>query len=258
MSVSREQPPALLREFLLGTLSEVDRDRLEEDLLADGELYELLQATEEELIDECVNGALSKEDCESFFRYLALLPGGRDRIDFAQRLKALLARSTVETTPQRSSILRRVVSWLTIPERLAWSAAVLLAAAFGTWSSVAFRPERLAAERSPVVLNAGLMRGSGEMETVVLSRDELLLELRLDLGSRDYQEYRAALHDADSQELFAASRLEATEAEDQFYVAFSIPAARLENADYYVTLEGMSGSASLESVGRYSLRIKLR
>jgi hypothetical protein len=109
-----------------------------------------------------------------------------------------------------------------------------------------------------VVLTAGLVRGGGAIETVVHFRDEPLLELRLDLGSTDYEEYRAALHDADSRELYSESGLEATETEEQLYVAFRIPAAGLANADYYVALEGVAESASLEPVGTYYFRLLFR
>jgi len=291
MTVSRQLPSASIREFLLGTLSEAERDRLEQDLLADDDLYDLLRVTEEDLIDECIEGSLSDERAESFLRYLTALPGGRERVDFAKCLKTVLERSPQETKTRRRDILRRFVSWLSVPERLAWSAALLAVAAAGVWSaiplpeegtrvseleaalerstaeteqlkaqlSVAAATESTSAVRSParppVVLTAGLLRGASEMETVTLSRGERLLELRLDLGSRDYEEYRAVLHDAESRELYAASQLTATVAEERIFVAFGVPAARLANADYYVTLEGIAEPARREPVGRYSLRI---
>jgi hypothetical protein len=291
MTVSRQLPSASIREFLLGTLSEAERDRLEQDLLADDDLYELFRATEEDLIDECINNSLSGEQAESFLRYLTALPGGRDRVDFAQGLKTVLARSPQETKTRRLEVLRRSVSWLSVPERLAWSAALLSVAAAGIWSATNLPEERTriseleaALERSsaereelksqlsvaaateestsairpPVVLTARLVRGVSEMETVTLSRGERLLELRLDLGSRDYEEYRAVLHDAESRELYAASQLTATVAEERIFVAFGVPAARLTNADYYVTLDGIVEPARREPVGTYSLRIIVR
>lgn len=47
-----------LRAFLLGTLAEKDVERVEYGLLSDDGLYELLLATEEELIDEYLTGFL--------------------------------------------------------------------------------------------------------------------------------------------------------------------------------------------------------
>jgi hypothetical protein len=269
MSVSRQLPSASIREFLLGTLSEAERDCLEQDLLADDDLYELLRATEEDLIDECMAGSLPDEQAESFLRYLASLPGGRDRFDFAKCLQTVLARSPQETKTRRLDVLRRAMSWFSVPERLAWSAALLAVAAAGIWSAKtlpegrtpnsklevsAATKESTSAARSPVVLTAGLLRGGSEMETVTLSRGERLLELRLDLGSHDYEEYRAVLHDAESRELYAASQLTATVSEERIFVAFDVPAARLTNADYFVALEGITEPAR-EPVGRYSLRI---
>jgi len=270
MTVSGQLPSASIREFLLGTLSEAERDRLEHDLLADDDLYDLLRATEEDLIDECIEGSLADEQAESFLRYLTALPGGRDRVDFAQCLKTVLARSPQETKTRRLDIVPRFGSWLSVPERLAWSAALLAVAAAGIWSAANLPEERTripelevagataesaSAIRPPVVLTAGLLRGKSETETVTLSPGERLLELRLDLGSRDYEEYRAVLHDAESRELYAASQLTAAVEEERIFVAFGVPAARLANADYYVTLEGIAEPDRRETVGRYSLRI---
>ncbi len=253
MRVNRQLPSTSIREFLLGTLSEAERDRLEQDLLANDEVYELLRATEEELIDECIEGSLSDEQVESFLRYLTALPGGRDRVDFAERLKTVLTRSPQETKTRRLDVFKRPVSWLSVPERLAWSAALFSVAAAGIWAAISLPEQRTV--RSPVVLTAGLVRGTSEMETVTLSQGERLLELRLDLGSREYAEYRAALHDADSRELYVASHLTPTVTEEQIFVAFGVPAARLANADYYVALEGIAGPVRREPVGTYSLRI---
>lgn len=255
MTVSEQHPSASIREFLLGTLSEAERDRLEQDLLADDDLYDLLQATEEDIVDECIEGSLPDEQAESFLRYLTALPGGRDRVDFAQCLKTVLARSPQKKT-RNLEVLRRSLWWLSVPERLAWSAALLLVAAAGIWSAISLPEQRTA--RPPVVLTAGLVRGASEMVTLTLSPGERLLELRLDLGSRDYEEYRVVLHDAESRELYAASQLTATVVEERIFVAFDVPAASLTNADYYVTLEGVVEPARREPVGRYPLRILVR
>ncbi|HLE70818.1 MAG TPA: hypothetical protein VJH87_14155, partial [Vicinamibacteria bacterium] len=63
-----------LRAFLLGTLAETDVERVEYSLLSDDGLYELLLATEEELMDEYLNGALSQSEASSFLSYLNKLP----------------------------------------------------------------------------------------------------------------------------------------------------------------------------------------
>ena len=253
MTVSRQLPSPSIREFLLGTLTEGERDRLERDLLADDDLYDRLRATEEDLIDECINGSLPDEQAESFLRYLTALPGGRDRVDFAKCLKTVLARSPEATATRPVDVGGHGMSRLRVPERLAWSAALLSVAAAGIWSAISLPEQRTV--RAPVVLTARLVRGVSEMETVTLSPGERLLELRLDLGSRDYTEYRAVLHDAESRELYAASQLTATVTEERIFVAFSVPAARLTNADYYVALEGIAEPARREPVGRYNLRI---
>jgi len=260
VTVSRPQP-ASIREFLLGTLSQEECERLERDLLAEDDAFELLLATEEELLDECLAGSLADERAEAFLRYLTGLPGGRERMRFAKSLQTVLTPSR-EATSSPLDFFRRAGSWLAVPERLAWSAALLSVAVAGIWAGLTLPQRSPAGAIEPpapaVVLTAGRLRGAGDMETVILSPGERLLELRLDLGSRDHQEYRAVLCDAESNEVFAASHLMATVTEERIFVAFALPSASLANGDYFIELEGNDGSGRGEPVGTYSLRLIVR
>jgi anti-sigma factor RsiW len=75
-----------LRQYLLGRLSEEEERTLEVRLFADSELFELAEATEAEILDECFRGELAREDCQELLDHLGASPAGRERIALAQAL----------------------------------------------------------------------------------------------------------------------------------------------------------------------------
>jgi hypothetical protein len=241
-----------LRAFLLGTLAETALERVEHSLLADEELYEVLLATEEELIDEYLSGALSPSEASSFLRYLGNLPDGKRRIDFARDLKESVTASEKFLQRFRSrweSGARGLSRHLRLP-RPAWAAAALLCAlGFLIYASMAFR------EPTPLVLTAGLMRGEGEISTATLSASKPTLRVMLDLAVNAHVSYRATLYDAESRVIFATEGLTASVTETRILVELRIPAEGLEPGDYYVFLAGRAPSTGYEPIGRYDFRI---
>jgi hypothetical protein len=242
---------AQLRAFLLGTLPEVDVERLEHAVLADDGLYDLLLATEEELIDEYVRGALSEAEASSFRGYLDRLPAGRARIDFARELQQALRsngrtqawwRSLLESTGLRVAALRR-------PLAPAWAGALGLAAA----TLIAY--VSLSPDAAPLILNAGLTRGEGALPAASLSDVAERLPLMLELGHRSHPRYRATLYDAESREVLTLPALEARVIEERILVPCSFPARGLAPGDYSIVLDGETADGPFEPVARYVFRL---
>jgi hypothetical protein len=80
-----------LRRYLLGQQPEEEADRLERRLLLDEDLFELAEATEADLLDECARGELAPALCEPLTRRLAASPGGRVRLTRARSLTVAVA-----------------------------------------------------------------------------------------------------------------------------------------------------------------------
>lgn len=281
MIASQSPLDVRLRSFLLGTLSDADRDELEERLLADDNLYVLLVAAEEELLDDCIRGALDEAQARSFLGYLEKLPDGRERIDFARDLRACLSRgATVVEAPHPraeetalADRLRNRAGWLLL-HRTAWSAvALVLAVSFGFLAGAWVSSDRLKSETAesprvpsatdsaslpPVLLTAGILRGGSSLPVVELSPSQLLLELELDVGLDEHESYQAVLHDVDARELFAVSQLKPAVTPGRIVVAFTIPTHRLPTGDYFVSLFGAVEPGGGELLGRYDFRILVR
>jgi hypothetical protein len=230
-----------LRAFLLGTLAETEVERVEYSLLSDDSLYELLLATEEELIDEYLSGSLAESEASSFLEYLNKLPGGGSRMDFAKDLRESLGAGAATPKPLSRHLNRHGTAWA--------AAALLLAALsvtiYATWTR----------EPGPLVLTAGLMRSEGEIPTATLSASSPTLRVMLDLGIHSHDRYRATLYDAEARALLTSEGLSASVTERRILVAFAIPLAALGPGDYSILLEGEAGLSGNEPVERYVFRL---
>lgn len=84
----------VLIEYILGGLSEAERERLEEQYFIHDETWEKLRAVENDLIDSYVRGELPPHRREQFEKYFLALPGRRQRLEFARTLIDPVLRET--------------------------------------------------------------------------------------------------------------------------------------------------------------------
>jgi hypothetical protein len=122
---------ALLMRYLVGSCSDEETARVDEQLFANEEMYARLRDVEEQLIERRLGGELSREMQEQFDRAYAV-PPRRDRVLFARALKQVLPElkpvaGTGRAWPGlwgRASALPRVLpAW---PARLAFAGAALV------------------------------------------------------------------------------------------------------------------------------------
>src|SRR5215211_3520558 len=79
----------ILRRYLLGGLEEEQADDLERRLLEDGELFELAEAVEGDLLAAAARGDLPPAERGHVLRRLAASPEGRTRLALARGLTSL-------------------------------------------------------------------------------------------------------------------------------------------------------------------------
>jgi len=285
-----ESQKTALRRYLLGSAPEDERESVEQALLADENLYEELLVIEDELIDQYVWGQLPEPGRTSFLQYLDALPDHKERLEFAQALRAHSLGSRAEAsvatagsrgTPEEGFGFRVPALFL--------AAAVLLIMLGGVWSLATIsalrnevRTNQTELERSregvaesrlssdPVgrgapgtgsipsrsfLLRAGTFRSGGTTQVLPMPQEPALVEIRLDLGVADYESYRAVFHDAQSAELMSVSQLGARVQENEILVAFSVSSERFTTGDYYISLSGVIEGGELEPVARYDFRI---
>jgi hypothetical protein len=97
-----------LARYLLGGLSESERERIEEAYFADDEAFEQMLIAEEELTDAYARGELSAEERGRFEALFLASPRGRERVHFARSLAAAVsdARPAQAVPEVRSSSQR--------------------------------------------------------------------------------------------------------------------------------------------------------
>lgn len=92
----------LAQRFLLGELTERERATVEDRLLADRELYEQIQSSEDDLIDAYVCDGLSASQRALFEQNYLASPAHRERVEFARALTAAVSRSSDKLEPKLS------------------------------------------------------------------------------------------------------------------------------------------------------------
>jgi len=261
---------AQLTRYLLGGLSAEEREQLQQDYLADPELFERLEAAEHDLVDAYVRGALSDADRAQFEIRLRRTPAQQDRVKVARMLRDM---GTTAAHPCRP-----------LPPRSRWrmpaaaGIAIIAATAIAWWITRARPPQPLVARTSTVarqsstslqrpvdaappsvvsyVLRPGVVRAPGA-ETRISVPAGGILELRLALLERPstaYSRYQAVLQTATGSVIMRADDLALQNGADGEFVSLRIPASLLERRDYVVLLSGNRGSAT-EFLRGYSFHV---
>jgi len=97
----------MLEKYLLGDLSEPERERIEKEYFTNDEAWELLTTVEDELIDSYIRGRLSKRQRGQFQNYFLQSPRRRERYEFALLLLDPAVRQSPDDTALSHSGERR-------------------------------------------------------------------------------------------------------------------------------------------------------
>jgi hypothetical protein len=270
----------LIRQYLLGRLTDEEQERLEKRFMTDGEYREEVLIVEEELIEDYLDDSLSTEDkgrVDSHFlstpqqmqrlgvakaldRYTANLPVASAEVSPNKLEDSLPARPT--TASRTSFVKKRVVVY-------ALAAVVLIGALAGVWSlfsrwrqpdfghefALVNGPE--GKNRIPdrvVTLFPGTLRG-GESLKVSPDGREQMVELNLALGPGRYNSYRVIIRGGNLSGQYSIDNLRPTISNAGTFVPVRIPTSHLASGDYSLELVGLTSEGAFEGVADYSFRI---
>jgi anti-sigma-K factor RskA len=136
----------LARRYLLGFLTEAERDAVEERLLADGGFTAVLESAERDLYDEYASGALSAQERKQFRLYMDSHPDSTRRLRFA----TVLSKRRQASPP--------MWRWM-----LTAAAALLFMVGGAVWFLSRDQPAMMVA----VVLQPGTQRSAGDQAQTV-------------------------------------------------------------------------------------------
>jgi hypothetical protein len=286
-----------LVRYLLGQVSQEERDAFEDQYLADREQFEELVAVENDLIDSYVHGELSGAEKESFERHFLSDPKRRERVDFAVALADQLnanADAALRATGPRASAF----SWRWPRMRLAMAAAGIAVAAGIAWTVVndfqlrrqlvqqqqeerRLRQQiddlktklqetpgggqkrdlaRLAPPGSATIsmVLAPLARGRGRQNIVFISPGISSISFSLNRPKETYSAYTALLETVEGIRLEVQNNLEEQPAADGKVVVVEFLSKGLRANDYVLKLQGMNPTGTFDELDAYSFRIVKR
>lgn len=146
----------LIRRYLLGELSEGEREQIEDLLMSDNDVYQELVFTEDDLIDDYIFNEVPEADRTKFKERFLTVPELRQNVSITSALRryALATTPQVVAEPQRVSLIDRFRKFLMQPAAAVSFAAILLAAiALDIWlfrqkSQLQSRVEQLEARQA--------------------------------------------------------------------------------------------------------------
>jgi hypothetical protein len=274
--------PSVLRQYVLGRVSESDRDAVELELLSDRRTQEELASVHDELIEEYLEGTLSAGERTQFEQHFLSSPEHRREVEAAQILKAgLLARTPQTTAPAAPRPAMGLPLWL----RLAAGLGIVAVGAFwfaqrakapagsvasappATSTSVPGMPPSPPSSEPPLpasaqtqepprvaslVLAPGRLMGGAATATTKLAGATKALRLELLVEDPRLRRYRVLVTTSDAREVWKQDDVKAQTSEGGATVAVEIPADRLSAGAYEVALVALPKGAS---AGRYYFQL---
>ena len=92
-----------LKRYLLGQFSPEEQDLFEQRLLVSDDYYQQLLIVEEEIVDDYLNGHLSKDERERFERYFLSTPERQQKLSFARAFRRYVSVASQATSPALSA-----------------------------------------------------------------------------------------------------------------------------------------------------------
>jgi len=133
--LGKVEADARLTRYLLGAVSQTERENIEAEYLTDEGVFEQMLIAEDELVDAYARGELSDEERRQFEKHLLTATCGRDRVYFSQALAGAVsdARPVTERVPPSTSPSFLAALWAALTPKVGVagvSFAVVLVTAF--------------------------------------------------------------------------------------------------------------------------------
>lgn len=229
---------ARIREYLLGHLSDEEQEKIEERLMVEDDLFEELEISKGELVQEYCAGELPQNEHHWFERHYLASPEGKRRHTFAVALNCL-ERPIPSPAPQPATLAERLSSLFRWPR---WAMAVSTALVLLTGAtSLLYRltpPVYVSVDLSSNVSNRSLT--NTQYRKIALKPDvgEVRISLKLPEPSKPGARYVAELDDRTESKLFT------TTPQDANSVLVVIPAKQLPPGFYALSLSAIQADGT--------------
>ncbi len=278
-----ERKQYLIRQYLLGGLDDDEREQVEQRVITNPDYKEEVLITEEELLEEFVNGSLSAPEAESFTKMYTSSPGQWRKVKIAEALNryAIEHASVVQPPAAQKSWTRLLFELFRTKHRFrqfSLAALIMLLTVGGAvllyWL---MSHEARANYEALVKLNrAGsevlepdtsivsvslpplLFRGTGDPTNVTITKKTITVQLRLAEASGGTHLFRATLNDSKAAEVFRLDDLRARQMDRQSMLVLQIPARMLTPQEYQLEISEKTPDGNYEIPATYPVRVEAR
>lgn len=263
---------ALLREFLLGKISDEERGRIEGLFLTDSQAKERILAVEQDLIEDYLEGTLTTEDRERFVSRYAQTEEQRRRLRITKSIKdwAIAEAASVQSVPARSSAWNRLLDrfrlkpTFVIPIAVMAMIVIVIAA---IWLSRRAQhsaiEEELAQLNAPANLREGPVskelvpvasRGTESQNQLSTSPSEKDVVLRLLWIQKErYPVYQATIRRVGDSQSYLIPNLQPEN--DGKAIRLKVPSHFLTGGTYQINLSGITADGSASSAEEYQFTV---
>jgi hypothetical protein len=247
MALSNDQ--TRIREFLLGKLSEDEQQKIEERLLTEDDLFEELEVTKGELVEEYNANDLTRQEREWFERTFLASPEGKERYAFVTALDRL--KRNTPAPPSPPSFFERIKNFFKQhPPKIAIaSAAAVIVIVAGLFLSLPTGGTYVGPQLASSLIN----RDQGNLPakiTIPTNTSEVRFRLLLPQGTSPNANYRATLDNRSETEPVKVVE------HDSEGVWVVIPARLLPRGEYSLQLVAITGGTEREIPGYYLFNVE--
>lgn len=269
-----------LKDYLLGSLSEPEQVRLEEEYLANPETQNQLLIVEDELVDAYLQGELSAQERKQLEARFLASPRGNRKLSLAKSIMTLAGTQKQVSEQSQKAAPRFSMRW-------AFATAALLFLLALVWSAkervkhpeyegsrqnpinqptppVAQatqvpQPEENSTEHPQSTLTAAFIlrptaRNLEPSQQIKISQDALEVKIQLDLETDNHKSYKAALLGAEDDVKWSSRGLKSQPATSGRALVLKIPAALFKKGEYTFLLSPDEGAA--RPIAEYTFTIQ--
>lgn len=221
-----------IREYLLGQLGDDEQQKIEERLMVEDDLFEELEISKGELVEEYCAGELAQREQEWFKHNYLASAEGRERHTFTLALDSL-PRPAVASEPDNTNWLERLLDFF---KRQPWSVAAIASATAAIVIAGTISLTRVGPPQPDVYLtlsNSALNRDEGtqpQKTTLPPNTRELKITLLLPHPAEPGVRYRAVLDDKKTEKVVRVNE------QSSESVIVAIPREQLPPGEYALDL----------------------
>ena len=252
-----------IRSYLLGRLSDTERELFEEKIFADPAFFDRVRMTEDELLEDHAFEVLPPEDAKEVADRLLRTPEQIQRWQINAALKKYSERARTPVVPFPRATHS---SW-----KWAIAASVLVAVAIGIWviratslqrrvaslnapGNIANTQADFAIELPPLRFRSGAETNTPD-QRVALPKGVAVVQIRLPIEIGAYSSYHATLIREPDSTLFTLDNPAVINAGDRKLLVVRVPSYALVSGEYRLLVKSVSAGGRVDDLGSYSFTI---